>query len=150
MRTTNHTKVEVVSCFRSTGSMPVPKPVTLVIPNYTPHQQRNKRKVVEEAIEVTELVFKHATIHETEDVEEEIVDTLTSTHSKETKVIIRDTDTEMLEICKVIVVDARTCDPEPPSEPVPKKKDNQSCKKHSRCHCALLSLDTSEFFNIKV
>ena len=31
----------------------------------------------------------------------------------------------------------------------PKPKP-QSCKKHSRCHCDLLSLETTDFFAIKV
>ena len=33
------------------------------------------------------------------------------------------------------------------SEP---EKPKSSCKKHSRCHCDLLSLETTDFFSIKV
>ena len=38
-------------------------------------------------------------------------------------------------------------DGEPAPEP-PKRE--QKCKKHSRCHCDLLSLETTDFFTIKV
>jgi len=39
-----------------------------------------------------------------------------------------------------VTQDVRTCSPPPPPEP-PKKQ--QQCKKHTRCHCDLLSLDSS-------
>ena len=128
--------------------MPVPKPVTMILPNYLPHKTRNKRKVTEEAIKVTELVFKHATVQETEEANDEFAQTFTVGQSDcDHDIIERDTDSEVRERCKEIQVHVLECAPEPPSEP--KKKDNQSCKKHSRCHCNLLSLDTSEFFSIK-
>eukprot|EP00092_Neocalanus_flemingeri_P032147 GFUD01034939.1.p1 GENE.GFUD01034939.1~~GFUD01034939.1.p1 ORF type:complete len:152 (-),score=45.88 GFUD01034939.1:71-526(-) len=151
MRITNHPKVEVVSCFRSTGSMPVPKPVTMILPNYLPHRERNKRKVLENSKKAAELVFKHATIETTEEVQEETVNTFNEDHfNHDSCDVVSDIDIERSDICKVTSVNVLQCDPEPPSEPKPKQKDQQSCKKHSRCHCDLMSLETADFFTIKV
>jgi len=149
MRTTIHPKVEVVSCFRSTGSMPVPKPVTMILPAYTPHRPRNKRKVMEEALERKELIFKHADTEETCDIIYETVDIITELKCQE-NIEITVIEHYLSALAKVTEVKVLSCDPEPLKPPPLKKKEAQSCKKHSRCHCDLLSLDTNEFFSIKV
>ena len=51
--------------------MPVPKPVNLIIPNYLPHKERNKRRIKEEPVKKREvLVIKHATVETLENKEE--------------------------------------------------------------------------------
>ena len=55
--------LQTVSCFRSTGSMPVPRPVSLIIPHYLPHRESKKRRSLEEPPEPRlELVLRHATV----------------------------------------------------------------------------------------
>ena len=107
--------------------------------------------MLENAKQAAELVFKHATLDTTEEIQEETVDTFKEDYfDDESDVTVTDTDYKTNDVYKVTTVNILQCDPEPPSEPEPKQKDQQSCKKHSRCHCNLLSLDTSDFFTLKV
>ena len=123
--------------------MPVPKPVTLIIPNYLPHKERAKRKIVEETATKTEqIVIKHATVEELEenfnkssDVDGESLEPCAADIS-----VIK---SEMVQVLKPKSVKIINCEPEKP-------KQEQRCKKHSRCHCDLLSLETTDFFTIKV
>jgi len=128
--------------------MPVPKPVTMILPHYTPHKHSNKRKVTEEAVNVAELVFKHAVVEEIEEADSDEAQLFTLNDEPEIIEDISETiaDNDMLDLCTVTMVQALYCD----QQAQIKKKESQSCKKHSRCHCNLLSLDTQEFFSIKV
>ena len=135
--------------------MPVPKPVTMIIPNYLPHKQKNVRKVTEEAKSKLELVFKHATIDEVAEICEDSVKTFTSDIIDcGPDIIVAEAINEIRHLCEVKSVTIKTCEivqkVQTPPPPTPEKKNAQSCKKHSRCHCDLLSLDTTEFFSIKV
>ena len=136
---------QAVSCFRSTGSMPVAKPVTMIIPNYLPHKDRNKKKVAEEKVKKTqEVVIKHATLETLEELAEDTTVTIdkldTTAEEPEASVV----EKQSLKVIKSPAVQILTCEPEKP------RKSEQRCKKHSRCHCDLLSLETSDFFTIKV
>ena len=123
----------------------------MILPNYLLHRERNKRKVLENAEHALELVFNHATRDTSEEVEEQTVKTFTEEYLEPELVItVTNTDSELRHVCKVTSVKVLQCYPEEPSEPEPKQEDKQSCRKHSRCHCNLLSLDTSDFFTIKV
>ena len=130
--------------------MPVPKPVTMILPNYLPHQARNKRRIAEEtATKTAQLVIKHATVETSPDLElHDTTELLVENHDSETQeaseVIV---EGEALNVIKKNVVKLINCEPPPPVE---EKKPEQRCKKHSRCHCDLLSLDTTDFFTIKV
>ena len=125
--------------------MPVAKPVTMIIPNYLPHKDRNKRKITEETAKKSqELVIKHATV---EQLEERIETTAEALDSLDNSVV---TEAESsvegnpcLNVIKSQSVKILSCEPEKP-------KVEQRCKKHSRCHCDLLSLETTDFFTIKV
>ena len=136
---------QAVSCFRSTGSMPVARPVTMIIPNYLPHKERHKRKITDETAEKKqELVLKHATVEELNscdftsasnvDCEEEplFCNAVTSVADHKLETVIKPMTLKLI-----------NCEPEKP-------KQEQRCKKHSRCHCDLLSLETTDFFTIKV
>lgn len=128
--------------------MPVPKPVTMILPNYLPHQTRNKRRIAEEtATKTTQLVIQHATVETSPNLEQhDTTELLVEDHAGDTQeaseVIV---EGEAVNVIKKNVVKLINCE-----APVEKKKPEQRCKKHSRCHCDLLSLDTTDFFTIKV
>ena len=129
--------------------MPVPRPVTLIIPNYLPHKERHKRKITEETAEKRqELVLRHATVEELNscdftsvtdvDCEEELFFCRAVTSIAEHK---------LEPVIKPQTLKLINCAPKPEPE---KPKQEQRCKKHSRCHCDLLSLETTDFFALKV
>ena len=127
--------------------MPVPRPVTLILPNYLPHQTRNKRKIAEEtAVKTYQLVLQHATLETCEDVELATTDSLSDSNHGEaqaaTELIVH---SEAVNVIKTNILKLINCE-----EAVQKPEREQRCKKHSRCHCDLLSLDTRDFFTIKV
>ena len=140
--------LQTVSCFRSTGSMPVPRPVTLILPNYLPHQNRNKRKIAEEtATKTAHLVLQHATIETCQQQDQQTAtegtfEDLAIDTQKASEVIVK---SEAENVIKKNLVKIINCE-----APPVKKEPEQRCKKHSRCHCDLLSLETTDFFTIKV
>ena len=139
--------LQTVSCFRSTGSMPVPRPVTLILPNYLPHKTRNKRKIAEEiAVKSSQLVLQHATLETCEDVVLATTDSLLDSLDGEPRTATELTvHSEAINVIKKNILKLINCE-EPPAQ---KPEQEQRCKKHSRCHCDLLSLDTRDFFTIK-
>ena len=123
--------------------MPVPKPVHLIIPNYLPHKERAKRKIVEETATKTEqLVIKHATVEELEDNFYTSSSDVVGDSLEPFTAVISDISSELVKALKPKSVKIINCEPEKP-------KQEQKCKKHSRCHCDLLSLETTDFFTIK-
>ena len=137
---------QTVSCFRSTGSMPVPRPVTLILPNYLPHKTRNKRKIAEEsAVKTSQLVLQRATEETCEEVNLVTTETLQDSNHDEPHTATQLTvHSEAVNVIKKNTLKVINC------EEAQKPQQEQRCKKHSRCHCDLLSLDTRDFFTIKV
>ena len=146
--------LQTVSCFRSTGSMPVPRPVSLIIPHYLPHRESKKRRSLEEPPEPRlELVLRHATVHTLDTAQLHTAgDTGDSGEAVACEARARTQEEARLEsVIKPAPV--KIINPPPPPEPEPgpePPKREQKCKKHSRCHCDLLSLETTDFFTIKV
>ena len=126
--------------------MPVPRPVTLILPHYLPHKASNKRKISEEvATKTSPLVLQHATVeshdevhvHTASEFSEDNEDCYTQTASQV------EVHSEAVKRIETTVVKLINCEKE-------EEKPEQRCKKHSRCHCDLLSLETTDFFTIKV
>jgi len=122
-------RVEVTSCFRTGGSMPIPK-AAVVIPVYT--------------VQRKELPQHHAEEESLPELKEEKLVKL-KTQALPKPEIIPDGE-EVKEECteKAVVFSVTTnlADPPPPSPRV------QKCKKHSRCHCDELSLGTVNFHGV--
>jgi len=122
-------RVEVTSCFRTGGSMPIPK-AAVVIPVYT--------------VQRKELPQHHAEEESLPELKEEKLVKL-KTQALPKPEIIPDGE-EVKEECteKAVVFSVTTnlADPPPPSPRV------QKCKKHSRCHCDDFSLGSTNFFDV--
>ena len=146
--------LQTVSCFRSTGSMPVPRPVSLIIPHYLPHRDSKKRRSLEEPPEPRlELVLRHATLLTLDPAQLHTAgDTADSGEVAACEARARTQEEPRLEsVIKPATVKIINPPPPPEPEPAPEPpKREQKCKKHSRCHCDLLSLETTDFFTIKV
>jgi len=121
--------VEVTSCFRTGGSMPIPK-AAVVIPVYT--------------VQRKELPQHHAEEESLPELKEEKLVKL-KTQALPKPEIIPDGE-EVKEECteKAVVFSVTTnlADPPPPPPRV------QNCKKHSRCHCDDFSLGSTNFFDV--
>jgi len=122
-------RVEVTSCFRTGGSMPIPK-AAVVIPVYT--------------VQRKELPQHHAEEESLPELKEEKLVKL-KTQALPKPEIIPDGE-EVKEECteKAVVFSVTTnlADPPPPPPRV------QKCKKHSRCHCDDFSLGSTNFFDV--
>ena len=143
--------LQTVSCFRSTGAMPVPRPVTMIIPHYLPHRQKPRVRAEQEAEKREELVIRHAEVVETAETvfrEADVMESEETTQSCEASVSVTESVTEV--VTRTVMVIQEPEEPAPLPEPVKPKKREQSCKKHSRCHCDMLSLETTGFFDLKV
>ena len=130
--------------------MPVPRPVSLILPTYTAH--KSKRKVVEEVAAITSaLVIRHSSL-ETVEQEQETVDEFSSgdcdRDAGQVAVTGLTNTNPSGDLTIRSVVETMFCEPPPP--PPVKPKEEQKCRKHSRCHCNLLSIKTEDFFTIKV
>ena len=123
----------------------MPRPVTMIIPHYLPHRDKPRVKAEQEAEKREELVIKHAEMMEmTEDVREEaVMDSEVIIESCEASISV--TESVMERVTRTVTVIQA-----PLPEPVKPKKREQTCKKHSRCHCDMLSLETTGFFDLKV
>ena len=144
--------LQTVSCYRSTGAMPVPRPVTMIIPHYLPHRDKPRVKAEQEAEKREELVIKHAEMMEmTEDVREEaVMDSDVIIESCEASISVTESVMERMTRTVTVIQEPEEPEPAPLPEPVKPKKREQTCKKHSRCHCDMLSLETTGFFDLKV
>ena len=130
--------------------MPVPRPVTMIIPHYLPHREKPRVKAEQEAKQREELIIRHAEVMEmAEDVfREEAVNDSEAIEPCEASVGL--TENVMERMTRTVTVIQEPEEPAPLLEPVKPKKREQSCKKHSRCHCDMLSLETTGFFDLKV
>ena len=130
--------------------MPVPRPVTMIIPHYLPHREKPRVKAEQEAKQREELIIRHAEVMEmAEDVfREEAVKHSEAIEPCEASVSL--TENVMERMTRTVTVIQEPEEPAPLLEPVKPKKREQSCKKHSRCHCDMLSLETTGFFDLKV
>ena len=94
----------------------------------------------------SQLVLQHATLETCEDVDLATTDSLLDSHHGEphtaSELIVH---SEAIHVIKTNNLKLINCE-----ETVQKPEREQRCKKHSRCHCDLLSLDTRDFFTIKV
>lgn len=128
-------EIPLVSCYRSSGAMPIPRQAAV---NKNPPKWSPKVPP-----KIPTLNIKTHTEGE-EDVTEETAEEFMSEELDMSEAGIeevQDGDFHVAVVREVNVLE----EPQPP----PKPKQN-NCKKHSRCHCDLLSLDTTEFFTIQV
>ena len=93
----------------------------------------------------SQLVLQHATVETCEDVHlattEPLLDSDRGEPHTATELIVH---SEAVNVIKKNNLKLINC------EAAEKPEQEQRCKKHSRCHCDLLSLDTRDFFTIKV
>jgi len=122
-------EVEVTSCFRTGGSMPIPK-TAVVIPVYTVQrkelpQHQAEEEILPELKEERLIKLKVAALPEPER--------------------LPDGSTVEEECNKSAVVFSVTTNLADPPAPPPRV---QQCKKHSRCHCDDFSLGSNNFFDV--
>lgn len=117
----------VTSCFRTGGSVPVPK-TQIVIPVYTvqrkepqQHQAKEENSPAIEQESCSAMAPFCPLLERLEEVEEEKGWSLQAV---------------------VSWVDTQLCEPPPP----PPRE--QRCRKHTRCHCDDFSFDTPDFFSV--
>jgi len=122
-------EVEVTSCFRTGGSMPIPK-AAVVIPVYT--------------VQRKELPQHHAEEETLPELKEERLIKLkvSALPTLETLVEGSNVEEECNERAAVFSVTTNLADPPAPPPRV------QQCKKHSRCHCDDFSLGSNNFFDV--
>ena len=96
-------------------------------------------------MKTSQLVLQHATVETSEEVNLVTTETLLEGDHGEpltaTELIVH---SEAVNVIKKNNLKLINC------EEAQKPEKEQRCKKHSRCHCDLLSLDTRDFFTIKV
>ena len=115
-------------------------------------REKPRVKAEEEAEEeIRELVIQHATLETEEEVISEVINEVIIEPCKAvisgTQKVLKNATPESVTVIQQAPPEP---EPEPLPEPVKQKKREQTCKKHSRCHCDLLSLETTDFFAIKV
>ena len=129
--------------------MPVPRPVTMIIPHYLPHREKPRVRAEQEAEKREELVIKHAEMM-TEDVRDEtVMDSEVIIEPCEASISVTESVRERMTRTETVIQEPEEPEPAPLPEPVKPKKREQNCKKHSRCHCDMLSLETTGFFDLK-
>jgi len=145
-------RVEVTSCFRTGGSMPIPK-VAVVIPVYTlqrhewPKRRLHppaKKRVVVVLFWRKELPQHHAEEESLPELKEEKLVKL-KTQALPKPEVIPDGEEVKEECTEKAVVFSVTTDLADPPPPPPRV---QKCKKHSRCHCDDFSLGSTNFFDV--
>ena len=123
-------QIPATSCYRTGGSVPVPKQT----------KEKVKRRIKLHR-------YKEDCIDEDLVGSESSSDFISEHLSLES--LTRVTVTRVGNSCDqkpmIVFADVRECSPPPPP---PKSKPEQSCKKHTRCHCDLLSLGTDSFHTI--
>ena len=129
----------------------MPRPVTMIIPHYLPHREKPRVKAEQEAEKREELVIKHAEMMEmAEDVRDEtVMDSEVIIKPCEASISVTESVEESMTRTVTVIREPEEPEPAPLPEPVKPKKREQNCKKHSRCHCDMLSLETSGFFDLK-
>jgi len=136
MRVQRKSQIEVFPAFRSGGSLPVPKPV-FVLPSVKPSKPilPEPSTAKEEEVRIDQL-----TCHDLEltSMTPEVCDTSLIGEDNFAQVSVHTVTVQ--EYAKPV-----EAPPPPPSKPKP-----GSCEKHSRCHCALMSLEVPDFFALKV
>jgi len=123
-------EVEVTSCFRTGGSMPIPK-AAVVIPVYTVQRKELPQHLADEEIlpELKEERLTKLKAPELPNPERLLTDGIT-------------VEEECNQRATVFSVTTNLADPPAPPPRV------QQCKKHSRCHCDELSLGTVNFYDV--
>jgi len=144
-------EVEVTSCFRTGGSMPIPK-TAVVIPVYTVQRDWPKRRLhppPKKRVTIVLLWRKELPQHH---AEEETLPELKEERLIKLKVPalpeperLADGMTVEEECNKSAVVFSVTTNLSDPPPPPPRV---QQCKKHSRCHCDDFSLGSNNFFDV--
>jgi len=124
--------VRLVSCYRSSGAMPIPRQAAVI---------KNPPKWSPKIPPKIPTLNLQAHSESQEDVLEEVVEEF---QSDEVEIDTADVEEVKNDLIKAVVVEVKV------EAPPPAKAKQQSCKKHSRCHCDLLSLETTEFFTIQV
>ncbi|XP_040575653.1 uncharacterized protein [Lepeophtheirus salmonis] len=127
-----HSKVEVVSCFRSSGTVTLPKPKVLP-PLVKPLQTltANTESLINFLPEeITELNISSA--HSSMSAHGQL-----STTPHSANLVGKEGPS----------IEAKLCELPPP--PPPKKNVNY-CSKHTKCHCDLFSKDLDSFFGIEI
>jgi len=122
-------EVAVTSCFRTGGSMPIPK-TAVVIPVYTVQRKELPQHQAEEEI-LPEVI------------EERLIKLKVSAQPEQERLADGTTvEEECNERAGVFSVTTNLADPPAPPPRV------QQCKKHSRCHCDDFSLGSNNFFDV--
>merc|ERR1712029_1250866 len=119
-------KISSSSCYRTGGSVPVPVQAKEKVRRRIKLHRYKDECLEELSLETCQQLKCDRNIFETVTTE-----------------LIR-ADDQCQDTCVPLLLDLRTCSPpEPPQQPPqqPQKPPGQKCKKHTRCHCDLLSLE---------
>ena len=140
---------QTTSCFRSTGSVPIPRPAQL---HFNSVPIRKKKKV--DAKPLPEPTVRKVEVSNVEIGAEETTCPIPETDIQYLSAEI--TDVQGLEsVDRVFQPTVLLSEPTEtvadtvPELPPKKPSENpQSCRKHSRCHCHLFSKETEGFFAV--
>jgi len=139
-KTSTHAKVEVTSCFRSTGSMPIPKVSAEKSPVMAVTAQPSPPTLTLPVIQEADEVHIHELELSTGEIKGKNLPILPPVMAK------LSVEGKLEQASVQGLVSVEECPkPEPPK---PKPKKQQTCKKHSRCHCDLLGLQVDDFFSV--
>jgi len=130
--------IQVYPCFRSGGSLPVPRPAK-VLPRSIGAQQKPAKRQLASPVLATQ-------------VEEEIESLECEQLCEEASNLSSACDISTYGPAQHLLPPVSECPVrilEAPPAPVKKKQPEMgSCRKHSRCHCNLLSMETPDFFSL--
>ena len=134
---------QVVSCFRSSGSMPIPKTAALPSTTFLAPPPRPRDPTPPPPLPAPKT---HQAKELDLTIQESRADPLPKDASQQAATAQAEVTVTGREIVHQATVGSPVTVVECPPPPKPKKK--QSCKKHSRCHCDLLSMKVDDFFDV--
>jgi len=140
---------QTTSCFRSTGSVPIPRPAQL---HFNSVPIRKKKKV--DTKPLAEPTIRKVEVSSVEIGEEETTIPIPETDIQYLSAEIADIQglesiDRIFQPMVLLSEPTETVADTVPELPPKKAAENpQSCRKHSRCHCHLFSKETEGFFSV--
>ena len=145
--------LQTTSCYRSSGSVPIPRPSPLHFNSYVAPIKKKKKAPTPTPPEST---IKKVEVSNVENVDTEETTPILSILTETDIATLVDIENDLSNVEQVLSPIVLVCEPteaeavdEVPELPTKKPKDDaQSCRKHSRCHCHLFSKETDGFFSV--
>ena len=145
--------LQTTSCYRSSGSVPIPRPSPLHFNSYVAPIKKKKKAPTPAPPEPT---IKKVEVSNIENIDTEETTPILSISTETDIATLVDIENDLRNIQQVLSPIVLVCEPtetesvdKVPELPTKKPKDDaQSCRKHSRCHCHLFSKETDGFFSV--